>query len=310
VGHAIESALGQSWADKEVIVFDDGSTDGSLQVIKDFGNRIQWLSDEQRGANAARNSLLEVATGEWLQYLDADDYLLPDKIAKQLATLREVPHADVLFGQVTIEYPADYGVAHERAVEPETLDPWILVAGWSLSQTGSCLFRKQALLSINGWNSEQPCCQDYELYLRLLIAGKRFEYTATDGAIYRRFNSGSLSTRNVTEVYRQRLLIVDRLEEHLVEKRDLTPERIRAINDARFETARLIDPYDADLASRAIQRIRSSEPEFSPRGRAAPPSYRLAYQLLGFSNAQRLAGWRRRVYEFLGGYRSLPGIRT
>src|SRR5438309_6069595 len=83
VGQAIESALGQTWPEKEVIVVDDGSTDSSLSIIKSFGDRIRWETGPNRGGNAARNRLLELASGDWLQYLDADDYLLSDKVARQ-----------------------------------------------------------------------------------------------------------------------------------------------------------------------------------------------------------------------------------
>ena len=79
VGQAIESALAQTWPNKEVIVVDDGSTDGSLEVIKSFGDRIKWETGPNRGGNVARNRLLELSHGEWIQYLDADDYLLPAK---------------------------------------------------------------------------------------------------------------------------------------------------------------------------------------------------------------------------------------
>src|SRR5438128_899411 len=84
IGEAISSALAQTWSEKEIIVVDDGSTDGSLQQIRKFDGLVRWETGPNRGGNAARNRLLELAKGEWLQYLDADDYLLPDKIAKQM----------------------------------------------------------------------------------------------------------------------------------------------------------------------------------------------------------------------------------
>ena len=64
VGEAIESALAQTYPNKEVIVIDDGSTDGSLQVIKSFGHRIRWETGPNRGGSAARNRGIELARGE------------------------------------------------------------------------------------------------------------------------------------------------------------------------------------------------------------------------------------------------------
>src|ERR1700730_16393596 len=89
VAQAIRSALAQTWPDKEVVVVDDGSTDGSLEVIQSFGDVIRYETRPNRGGNVARNRLLELAPGEWIQYLDADDYLLPDKIERQLFEMCE-----------------------------------------------------------------------------------------------------------------------------------------------------------------------------------------------------------------------------
>ena len=85
VARAIESALGQTWPNKEVIVVDDGSTDDSLKVIRSFDGQIRWETGANRGGNAARNRLLELARGDWVQYLDADDYLRSTKLERQLS---------------------------------------------------------------------------------------------------------------------------------------------------------------------------------------------------------------------------------
>src|ERR1043166_3833332 len=176
IAQAIESALNQSWAEKEVLVVDDGSTDKSLSVIRGFGDRIVWQTGPNRGGNVARNCLLEAARGEWLQYLDADDYLLPNKVANQMKALANEPAADVIFGPVTMEYCSAKGNRREQLPIPAPHDPWVLLARWHLPQTGAVLWRKQALLEVGGWKPEQSCCQEHELYSRMLIAGKRFSY--------------------------------------------------------------------------------------------------------------------------------------
>ena len=75
IGYAIESALGQTWPNKQLIVLDDGSTDDSLNVIRRYESHLRWETGQNRGGGYARNRLLEMASGEWVQYLDADDYL-------------------------------------------------------------------------------------------------------------------------------------------------------------------------------------------------------------------------------------------
>src|SRR5260370_41966977 len=103
VAQAIESALSQTWPEKEVIVVDDGSTDASLEIIESFGARERWETGPNRGGNVARNRLLELARGEWLHYLDADDYLVPEKIASQMEFIDVNQSTDIVCRALTHE---------------------------------------------------------------------------------------------------------------------------------------------------------------------------------------------------------------
>ena len=100
IAQCMQSALDQTWPDTETIVVDDGSTDGSLGVLEKFGDAIRLIRTEHRGGNHARNAALRAATGEWIQFLDADDFLLPEKIFRQLA---EASDADCIFSPVLFD---------------------------------------------------------------------------------------------------------------------------------------------------------------------------------------------------------------
>ncbi len=89
VAEAVQSALDQTYPHIEVIVIDDGSTDGSVEVLKSFGDCIYWETGPNRGACAARNRGTELAKGEYLQFLDADDFLLADSVDLLMAKLAE-----------------------------------------------------------------------------------------------------------------------------------------------------------------------------------------------------------------------------
>src|SRR3954469_10835053 len=91
---AIDSALAQTHPAKEVIVVDDGSTDNSLLLAGAYGDHVVLRRTHRKGAPVARNVVLEEAQGEWVQFLDADDYLEPEKIARQLAEAENLADAD------------------------------------------------------------------------------------------------------------------------------------------------------------------------------------------------------------------------
>jgi glycosyltransferase involved in cell wall biosynthesis len=297
VGEAIQSALDQTYSPVEVIVVDDGSTDRSLEVLKAFGNKIRWETGPNRGGNAARNRGLEMSHGEWLQYLDADDYLLPDKIARQMEFLAANPKTDIVFSPFTMEYWSAAGSRRELLPVPEPHDPWILLGRWFLPGTGSGIWRKQAILDVGGWNEQQPCCQDYELYLRLLMAGKRFIYCPHGGYVYRQWSENTVCKRNKPEVRRHRMKIKQRAEEFLLSRNELTSDRLWAINMGRFELARSAWQHDHSEALRIVDLIRRSQPGFRPAGTVASPAYRLILRLLGFRMAETIADVRRRFWK-------------
>lgn len=295
VAQAIESALTQTWPEKEVIVVDDGSTDGSLNEIRKFDSRIRWETGPNRGGNVARNRLLELAQGEWLQYLDADDYLVPDKLSRQMDFLARCSKTDIMFGPVTLEYWSE--VAQHRVLQPIPLphDPWVLLARWYLPQTGSPIWRRTALELVGGWEPTLPCCQEHELYLRMLMNGMRFTYCPCTGSVYRQWSKDTVCTRDVREVHRQRLRILQRAENYLSERNELTPARRWAINQGRFETARIAWQYDRDYAVEIMTAVGRSDPGFMPFGDAAPKQYVLAYKMLGFGGAEKMAALKRFV---------------
>lgn len=293
IAQAIQSALDQTYPNKEVIVVDDGSSDSSLEIIKRFGDHIYWETQSNQGGNIARNRLLELSSGEWLQYLDADDYLQPTKIERQVQYLSHHPQTDVLYSPSIFEFWNDGTPRQEVLPIPEPHDPWILLARWHLPQTGSPLWRKQAIIDVGGWKPDQPCCQEHELYSRLLMAEKRFLYFAEAGSIYRQWSETTVCKRNKPEVFRHRLDIESTIEQFLWHSNQMTSERLRAINQARFECARLIWNFDPPWASEIITQIKATDAHFAPLGQAAPQYYRIIYRLFGFESAERLAELKR-----------------
>src|SRR5580658_1669327 len=84
VKRAIDSVLAQSFKDFEVVVVDDGSKDGSLQILKSYGDAIHLICQKNAGAGAARNAAIRAARGRWIAFLDSDDEWRPDKLECQM----------------------------------------------------------------------------------------------------------------------------------------------------------------------------------------------------------------------------------
>ncbi len=99
VGHAIESVLQQSWRNLELIVVDDGSTDDTDDVIARFNDpRLKYLKQANQGPNAARNYGIRESRGDFVAFLDCDDWWLPDKICRQVARRRaRIPSAGLVY---------------------------------------------------------------------------------------------------------------------------------------------------------------------------------------------------------------------
>ena len=295
VAEAIESALAQTWQDKEVIVVDDGSQDRSLDIIKSFGDRIRWEAGPNRGGNMARNRLLEMAKGEWLQYLDADDYLLPPKIERQVAFLRNHPECDIVYSPVWMVNWSEEKVEQEITPIPEPHDPWILLARWWLPQTGGPLWNRESIINAGGWRPDQPCCQEHELYLRLLKSGANFCYFDDCNSAYRNWSKDkTVSKRNKPEVRRQRLIIKESAEEFLALQGELTWSRLQALNQGRFEIARMAWLEDQLAATEIVSTIQQRQPKFLPEGPAARGRYRWIFQTFGFAMAERIAELKRK----------------
>ncbi|MEO5953382.1 MAG: glycosyltransferase family A protein, partial [Chloroflexia bacterium] len=98
IGESIDSALNQTWPRKEVIVVDDGSHDSTASVAKQFSQfGVNVVTQENLGAAAARNRAFALSRGEYIQWLDADDLIAPDKIAKQMEVVANYPSRRKLF---------------------------------------------------------------------------------------------------------------------------------------------------------------------------------------------------------------------
>ncbi len=284
LGQAIQSALDQSGVEPEVIVIDDGSTDGSLAIAREFGDRIRLMEAGRSGATFARNLALQEAAGEWIQFLDADDYLEPTKIVTQLREGSK--EADVVYSPVWIETWTNTGSSRESSKSSPSADRFTQWIRWHIPQTGGALWRTQPLRDLGGWKDDQPCCQEHELYLRALQAGLRFVFTSTPGAVYRVWSEGTLCRKDPLLVTRVRTGLMDKLLAWLGPMQ--TEEHRREVGQACFEMARMWAKYDIAGAIEYHDE-RHAKGLIHVEGPAASLKYKIAYRILGFARAEKLA---------------------
>jgi hypothetical protein len=288
---AVESALAQTWPRCEIIVVDDGSDDTSAVIAAAFDERVKVLQTGRRGANHARNVILAEARGEWVQYLDADDLLEPQKIARQFEETDGGENADVIYSPVWIETTTSGSgktAQRERSDMSPTLDLYSQWLAWHLPQTGGCLWRRSALQELTGWKEDQPCCQENELYLRALREGVRWKYAPTPGAIYRIWSEGTLCRKDPALVIKVKTHLIDQLKRWMESKGIWKEVHAAIAGRACFEMSRTLAKSDLRAASR-YHNDRKQAGLIRLEGPAAPPSYRTIYQFAGFQVAERLA---------------------
>jgi glycosyltransferase involved in cell wall biosynthesis len=101
IAEAIESVLAQTYEPVELIVVDDGSDDGTAELVQSYGSALRYAHQPQTGIGAARNHGVELVQGSFLAFLDADDRFVPDKLARQMEALAADPELDMVFGHMS-----------------------------------------------------------------------------------------------------------------------------------------------------------------------------------------------------------------
>jgi glycosyltransferase involved in cell wall biosynthesis len=167
VAAAIESVLAQSYSDIELVIVDDGSTDRSLDIIRRYGDAVRIFTQTNQGPSAARNRSIREATGEYIAYLDADDYWEPHFAESMVAALTNSNAVLAYCGWQNVTpndkspppfVPPDYENEGKRVA---------LLSDAALWPIHATLTRRNALLEIGGFNEDLPVCEDYDLWLRL-----------------------------------------------------------------------------------------------------------------------------------------------
>lgn len=167
VEKAIDSVLGQDFTPFELIVVDDGSIDGTPDLLAAYGNRIRVIRQENRGVSAARNAGIRAARGSLIALLDSDDQWLPGKLTAQVSYFRDNP--GTLICQ-TEEIWVRNGVRVNPGKRHRKEDGMIFERslGLCLVSPSAVMMRRSLLDEVGLFDESLPACEDYDLWLRIV----------------------------------------------------------------------------------------------------------------------------------------------
>jgi len=199
VAETLQSAIAQTWPRKEIIFVDDGSTDGTAEVVRRFDSKeVTVVSTENRGLSAGINTAYQHSQGDYIQFLDADDLLVPNKIERQLAALREGDGRRKLLSSPWA--PFFFRTRHARYVR-NSLCQDLYPVEWLLRKMGENLHMQNATWLVSRevaeaagpWDTRLQYDQDGEYFARVLLASEGTRFVPGTGIFYRATGTNSVS---------------------------------------------------------------------------------------------------------------------
>jgi glycosyltransferase involved in cell wall biosynthesis len=286
----LESARAQTWPHTEIILVDDGSTDRSVEIAREFeDDHIRILQQPRRGASAARNAALAVAEGDFVQFLDADDLLASDKIALQ------VVHALELGGQPAIcgRWSRFHTAVEEACFPLEPLCTDAAPVDWLITKfeqnrmmhPASWLISRPLIERAGPWNESLSLNDDGEYFTRIVLASDGVRFCSDALSFYRSSLPGSLSRSHSEQAWISAWRSLELCAERLLETEN--SPRTRHACATAFQRY-IFEAYPAAKSCRALAANRVATlggSELVPEG---GPWFTFARKLVGWPLAKRL----------------------
>jgi len=292
VGETIASVVSQADVSCELIVVDDGSEDRSAEIAStSAAGKLTLIRQEASGVSRARNVGTAAASAPLLQYLDADDVLMPGTLAARVSALDQ-SQADVAYCDWQRWQRGTNGVfgAGEdvRRVLGDRPDLELLDDAWW--PPGALMYRRALVDRLLPWREDLPVIQDARFQQDAAFAGARFVHVASLGLRYRVHDNESLSRRDPVAFIDDCFLNISDLHERWEAAGTLDEARRRALLRGYSFVVRSYFQRNRAKFDSALDRARTLDPRFVPDG---PRSLRLLSRAVGYRAAEHVAaGWR------------------
>lgn len=222
---AIESILQQTYTDRELIVVDDGSTDETPQTIEPYAHQLHYEQQSNQGVSATRNRGLDLASGELIAFLDADDFYLPDKLALQVHRFDTEPSLGLVH--------SGWLLVNQQGETITTIEPWLNAPHlnleawlhWKPVIPGPMLFRREWLQRVGGFNTSLRYAEDLDLIFRLSLAGCQAAWVYQPTLCYRQHDTSKKISKRPRVLQAQRQVL-----ERFFQSSNL-PDKIRKIEN-------------------------------------------------------------------------------
>ncbi|HEX6747225.1 MAG TPA: glycosyltransferase [Longimicrobium sp.] len=294
---AIDSVLAQTHPAVEVVAVDDGSTDGTWEAIRGYGDRVRALRlPENRGAPHARNRGAEIATGAWLQFMDADDFSTPETLSALVEAGRGTPGA---VAACPWEFLIHEGHAWRRhPLRRPFAPPGDPLRGWLEGMWApSCavLYPRALFERVGGFDETLRRNDDGDLAMRAFVSGAGIARATSGLGVYRRHGSTRVtlsSDRHSERALRSQMRVFDKLAEQLSAQGRL--EEYRELLEMQYGAIAL-QAFEAGRAAIARECLARGGAGAARRVRSGTRLGRLATRVLGLERKVRLAAAVRRL---------------
>jgi glycosyltransferase involved in cell wall biosynthesis len=200
LAEAIDSVLAQTYADLELVIVDDGSTDGTSALAERYRaqhpDRIRIVTQENKGLAAARNAGLRAATGEIFALLDSDDQWMATYLAEQMRVLDGEPSIAIVTGNALSRGSAQDGLPARPVPDRRPVPDLIEILRDETAVFIMSVFRREVVARIGGFDERFRTNEDYDFWIRAALAGFRFKRNPTPLAYYTQ-RADSLSSNDV-----------------------------------------------------------------------------------------------------------------